>query len=530
MEASALPAPAGLARARISVSAPLLRLRSDDQLLASFRSGNDDAFRVIHDRYRQRLYAYTRQMMPGSAQDAEDALQDVFIRAYSGLRANSRKLALRPWLYRVAHNRCVDELRRPVPPAPEVLHQALTPTHDPATRAEQRESLQRLIADLRRLPDHQRSALLMRELGGMSYADVAAAMDVSVPAVKSLLVRARIGLALAAEARDTACVEIRDEITLAHDRGVRPSGTVRRHLADCGGCREFRAAVRGSRPQFAALLPALGPMGLLAKVLGIGGGGAAGGGAGAAATGSASATTGAVIGGGTAAGTLAGASHVATLIAAAVVTAGGAVALQHTIAPTHHRHAIHSRAVVAAATSSAVAPARYQDQTSSYQAPASSPSPSPSSSSWEKSPPAKAPSTKTGGVGSDSASSTSVSGGDNIVPTAGPPGGTSGVTGTAPGTAGSTSSGPVTATGTHATIGTSGAVPTPAGTTTSTGTAASTGPSSTSGSGTAGTTTMSAGSSQSTSGTAPPSATTATASGPTKSAAAGTTTGTQTRA
>ncbi|HEY5318682.1 MAG TPA: RNA polymerase sigma factor, partial [Solirubrobacteraceae bacterium] len=181
MEASALQAPAGLARARISVGVPLLRLRSDDQLLALFRAGNEDAFRVIHDRYRQRLLAYARQMLPGSPQDAEDALQDVFVRAYSGLRASQRQLALRPWLYRVAHNRCVDELRRPVPPPPAVLHLVSAPPHDPIAQVEQRESLRRLIADLRRLPAQQRSALLMRELGGMSYAEVATAMEVSVP-------------------------------------------------------------------------------------------------------------------------------------------------------------------------------------------------------------------------------------------------------------------------------------------------------------------------------------------------------------
>ena len=69
MEASALQAPAGLARARISVGAPLLRLRSDDQLLALFRAGNDDAFRVIHDRYRGRMFAYARQMLGASGQD-----------------------------------------------------------------------------------------------------------------------------------------------------------------------------------------------------------------------------------------------------------------------------------------------------------------------------------------------------------------------------------------------------------------------------------------------------------------------------
>ena len=531
MEASAIHAPAGLARARISVSTPLLRLRSDDQLLALFRAGNDDAFRAIHDRYRQRLFAYTRQMLPGSSQDAEDALQDVFVRAYSGLRANHRELALRPWLYRVAHNRCVDELRRPLPPAPELLHQTGLPTHDPATRAEQRESLHRLITDLRRLPDQQRSALLMRELGGMTYTDVAAAMDVSVPAVKSLLVRARIGLALAVEARDTACVEIRDELTLAHDRGVRPSGTVRRHLADCGSCREFRTQVRGSRRQFAALLPALGPMGVLAKVLGIGGGGAAGGGAGAAATGGAAASggaaatagaaagTGALVGGGTVAsvGTFAaGATHVATLIAAAVVTAGGAVAIQHTMAsPVHHRTAQHTPAVATPAAPPVAAPSGYQ--TRSYQAPASTPAPS---STPAKPAGVKGASTPTGGAGSTT-SSTPISGGDNIVPTARPPGAAGDSTGT--GAAGETPTASGTATGTDGTdtngTGTNG--------TGTSGTGAS-GLGTTTGSGSADTGSASSGSGATDSTGTGTDGTSSTASGSTTAtaAAAGTTTGT----
>ena len=91
MEASALPAPAAVTRTRPSLGShrppALLRLRSDEQLVALFRAGHDDAFRVIHDRYRQRLFAYTRQMLP-HRQDAEDALQDIFVRAYAGLRAN----------------------------------------------------------------------------------------------------------------------------------------------------------------------------------------------------------------------------------------------------------------------------------------------------------------------------------------------------------------------------------------------------------------------------------------------------------
>ena len=331
MEASALPAPAAVARTRTSIGAPLLRLRSDEQLVALFRAGHDDAFRVIHDRYRQRLFAYTRQMLP-DRQDAEDALQDIFVRAYAGLRANHRELALRAWLYRVAHNRCIDELRRPSPPPPEVLELLRSPVHDPIDEADRRESLRRLIADVRRLPEQQRSALLMRELGGMSYADMAGALGVTVPAVKSLLVRARLALGQALEARDTACSDIREALIISHDRGLRPNATARRHMRDCAGCQEFRHQLRGVSRRFSAIVPTLGPLGVLANMLGVGGAGSgaaggalaagAGAGAGGAGTGRRPSASGAMT---------VGATHVATLLAAAVVTAGGAVELQHSI-------------------------------------------------------------------------------------------------------------------------------------------------------------------------------------------------------
>lgn len=257
MEASSIPATAGVPRQKSRASVgPLLRLRSDEQLVKLFRQGNEEAFRAIHDRYRARLFAYTRQMLSGSRQDAEDALQDVFVRAYGALRANDREVSLRAWLYRVAHNRCIDELRRPAPPPPEMFEQIRPPANDPIAETEQRESLRRLVEDVRRLPEQQRSALLMREIVGMSYADLAAALDVTVPAVKSLLVRARMGLAQAAEARDTACVEIREELVGAHDRGVRASGLARRHMHDCAGCRAYKRELKSMRERFAALTPA----------------------------------------------------------------------------------------------------------------------------------------------------------------------------------------------------------------------------------------------------------------------------------
>src|SRR6187401_869078 len=139
MEASALHAPGGLAR--LPLATPLLRLRSDEQLVALFRAGSDEAFGVLHDRYRQRLFAYIRQMLAHhSRQDAEDVLQDVFVRAFGALRTDERE---------------INEMSR-------------KPLLDPVDEAQRRDDLKRLVADVGRLPEQQRSALLMRELNGLS--------------------------------------------------------------------------------------------------------------------------------------------------------------------------------------------------------------------------------------------------------------------------------------------------------------------------------------------------------------------------
>ena len=348
MEATALHAPAGLTR--LPLRTPLLRVRSDEQLLALFRAGNDEAFSVIHDRYRQRLFAYVRQMLgSGPRQDAEDVLQDVFVRAYGALRADERAVHLRAWLYRVAHNRCIDHMRRPVPPAADVFEVSRKPLHDPIEEAQRRADLAQLVEDVGRLPDQQRSALLMREIDGMSYAHLAGALDVTVPAVKSLLVRARLGLVEAAEARDADCDEIRSDLMSSYDRGVKASGRARRHLRTCDGCREYRAALRGIRSSFAALSPAgAGPLAMAgAKLLGFGGAGG-----GAAAGGSAAAGGGAAAAGGVA---TVSACKVAAVVCTAALTAGGAVEVRHLT--ESRREAPASSAVEAAAgTRAAEAP------------------------------------------------------------------------------------------------------------------------------------------------------------------------------
>jgi RNA polymerase sigma factor (sigma-70 family) len=308
VEASALRAPA---LARRPLATPLLRLRSDDQLIALFRAGSDEAFSAIHERYRQRLFAYVRQMLAaGPRADAEDVLQDVFVRAYGSLRRDARHINLRAWLYRVAHNRCIDHLRRPVPPAAEVFELSRTPLQDPIETAQRRDDLRRLVADVGRLPEQQRSALLMREIDGLAYADIAGVLDVTVPAVKSLLVRARVGLVESIEARDTDCAVIRGDLLDAYDRGVKASSRARRHMRECAGCRDYRTALRGMRRSFAALTPvgAAGPLALAAQALGLGGTG----GGGAAAAG----------------GTIA-AGKVAAVVCTAALATGGVAEVRH---------------------------------------------------------------------------------------------------------------------------------------------------------------------------------------------------------
>jgi RNA polymerase sigma factor (sigma-70 family) len=126
-------------------------------------------------------------------------VQDVFVRAYPSLRRDDRPMDVRPWLYRIAHNRCLDVLRADVPTELVVEPPSLATTE---ASAEGSERLRHLVGDIQALAPNQRSALIIRELDGLSYDEIAAALGVTVPAVKSLLVRARMNLAQAAEARE----------------------------------------------------------------------------------------------------------------------------------------------------------------------------------------------------------------------------------------------------------------------------------------------------------------------------------------
>jgi RNA polymerase sigma factor (sigma-70 family) len=312
---------------------PLLKLRSDEQLLALFRAGREDAFRAIHDRYHERLLAYVRHMLRGSG-EAEDVVQDVFLRAYGALRTGDREIAVRPWLYRVAHNRCIDYVRRA--PAPPLQPDELLPGGtDPVAVAERREDLRQLVTDLHALPEAQRSALIIRELEGLSYEDLGSALGVTVPAVKSLLVRARSGLADAAIARNADCAAIREELALQVDRPGRPPRLLRDHLRVCESCRTHRQVLKHRHVQLTGLLP--GPSSLLLGgwIAGLFGGG----------SGASGAVSGSAV--------VAGAAKTLAVASASVAVAGGAVAVeQHQVRskPPQPRVERHAPPTVEAAT------------------------------------------------------------------------------------------------------------------------------------------------------------------------------------
>ena len=193
----------------------------ESTLLPALRAGDELAFQRLTDRYRRELLVHCYRML-GSYHDAEEALQETLLRAWRGLDSFQGRSALRPWLYRIATNACLDAIasrrRRALPnathpagqngePVPAPITEPLwieplpdnlidlRPAVNPEAHYDARESVTlAFLATLQTLPARQRAALILREVLGWSASEVADLLETSVAAVNSALRRARVSM------------------------------------------------------------------------------------------------------------------------------------------------------------------------------------------------------------------------------------------------------------------------------------------------------------------------------------------------
>ncbi|MBK5232753.1 MAG: RNA polymerase sigma factor [Thermoleophilia bacterium] len=251
-----------------------LRLLSDRSLATQVVAGDRVAFEELFRRYRQPLYGFCLSIL-GSEEDSADALQNTMAKALKTLPGEERELLLKPWLFRVARNECID-LIRSRKPADDITEKDPPASQGLEAEFAGRERLRELLSDLEHLPEKQRSALVMRELNGLSFDEIGDAFATSPSAAKQVVYEARVALQDAAKGRDMECEPVLAAISEQDGRVLR-GRLVRAHLRSCSSCRDFKRGIETRGKDFKALIPPI-PAAVVAAVIGMingsGGGGA----------------------------------------------------------------------------------------------------------------------------------------------------------------------------------------------------------------------------------------------------------------
>jgi RNA polymerase sigma factor (sigma-70 family) len=305
-------------------------LLEDDHLARHARKGDNRAFAELYERHHQALYRYCLSIVR-NAEDANDALQSTMLNALRSLRARDRAVAVRPWLFRIAHNESISLLRR------RRSHMEFDESVDELTHVVDQDigtrvRLRELMADLGRLSERQRGALVMRELSGLEYSEIGSALGITKGAAKQTVYEARVALHARAEGREMDCDSIRRKLSDGDRRRVRAI-KVTAHLHECSDCREFKDLMGTRRTALAGLLPPLpviASASLLHSLVGAASTGAGGGAAGGSAAGAG--------GAGLLASSSTGAKSVAVLLAlaagsGAVVVSNGGYTAQGSVSP-----------------------------------------------------------------------------------------------------------------------------------------------------------------------------------------------------
>ncbi|MBI5635290.1 MAG: sigma-70 family RNA polymerase sigma factor [Nitrospirae bacterium] len=169
-----------------------------NDLIIAFQRGDRSAFEKIILEYQDRIYNLCLYML-GNKHDAEDAAQDTFIKAYQGLNDFKPEATLYTWLYRIAMNTCIDQKRRPF--FESIFRRSVTgeemvidlPSESPSPEKDY-ESGQIQVAlqqALKKLSPKLRAVIVLKELEGLSYEEMATTLDVSIGTIKSRISRAR---------------------------------------------------------------------------------------------------------------------------------------------------------------------------------------------------------------------------------------------------------------------------------------------------------------------------------------------------
>jgi RNA polymerase sigma factor (sigma-70 family) len=225
---------------------------SDAHLARRAAAGDDDDFEKLYVRYQPRLEAYCRTIVRHD-EDARDAVQNAMTKALVALRRDN-PANVQGWLFRIAHNEAISLLRRrrPTTELVDVLHDSgLGPAGDLLMREELRATLD----GVRALPGRLQHPLLLRELAGLSYGQVAEVVGGTPAAARKAVFDARTALSADRAGRDEACSVIRQSLSEGDGRRRRVR-VVRSHLQSCHACCEWESAQRLRRQHLAALLPA----------------------------------------------------------------------------------------------------------------------------------------------------------------------------------------------------------------------------------------------------------------------------------
>ncbi len=224
--------------------------RTEALLVEAARGGDERAFGELYERYRRRIFSYVLSIVrdPGRA---EDIAQEVFVSALRRMRSSDRAISFKPWIYEIAKNAGIDELRR-VARTREVSieqgsgEQLASAEPSPVTSFERGQQLAILNGAFRGLSERQHKVMVLRELEGLSYTEIAARTGMTVPMVESALLRARRRLSQEYDeiATGRRCQQVHAVVDTGGQAavdalGLREHRRFARHVAHCQPCARY---------------------------------------------------------------------------------------------------------------------------------------------------------------------------------------------------------------------------------------------------------------------------------------------------